>query len=170
MTPSPCCAQVIPNSAIYFYQFTSPAANKTLWTTRFAIASDAGATTPPPKSTQPDGQAIPWGVGKLANPADAKPPPSGVSTSSANATTTSAASVLTTASSSILPTAALPATTTQSTTPISGTETGAASTATGTSGSGASSTGGAAALSVDGRVFGALIASGVTAFGFISLL
>ncbi|KAI0766169.1 hypothetical protein BD413DRAFT_462058, partial [Trametes elegans] len=59
------CPEVDPNSAIYFYQFTSPAAPDKFWTTRFTIADAQGNSTPPPNATQPDGQQIPWGTGKL---------------------------------------------------------------------------------------------------------
>ena len=55
-----------PNSAIYFYQFSTPAAPKNLtWTTRFTIAASDGSVTAPANDTQPDGQKIPWGVGEL---------------------------------------------------------------------------------------------------------
>ncbi|KAL7280630.1 hypothetical protein ACG7TL_005568 [Trametes sanguinea] len=67
---------VTPNSAIYFYQFTSPDAANRTWTTRFAIADASGNTTPPANSTQPDGQAIPWGVGGLVDPSNAVAAPS----------------------------------------------------------------------------------------------
>ncbi|KAJ3012007.1 hypothetical protein NUW54_g1998 [Trametes sanguinea] len=70
------CPQVTPNSAIYFYQFTSPDAANRTWTTRFAIADANGNTTPPANSTQPDGQAIPWGVGNLVDPSSAVAAPS----------------------------------------------------------------------------------------------
>lgn len=72
------CPSVTPNSAIYFYQFTSPASTNRTWTTRFTIADATGGTTPPTNPTQPGGAAIPWGTGALANPADATPaPPNG---------------------------------------------------------------------------------------------
>ncbi|KAI0091582.1 hypothetical protein BDY19DRAFT_931213 [Irpex rosettiformis] len=76
------CPAVVPNSAIYFYQFTSPASNVTLWTTRFGIASTDGHLDAPAQTTQPDGAAIPWGVGALADPSTATPPPSGSSSNS----------------------------------------------------------------------------------------
>ncbi|KAF8336222.1 hypothetical protein F5887DRAFT_848517, partial [Amanita rubescens] len=88
------CPQVsTPNSAIYFYQFTSPNTVNRQWTTRFAIASSSGQTTPPPNVTQPGtGQAIPWGIGKLNDPSKAVPPPgylTGGSTPSPPASSTS---------------------------------------------------------------------------------
>ncbi|CDO68841.1 hypothetical protein BN946_scf184805.g50 [Trametes cinnabarina] len=73
-----CYMQVEPNSAIYFYQFSSDAAPGALmWTARFAIADAQGKVTPPPNATQPDGQKIPWGTGALADPAKAVPEPAG---------------------------------------------------------------------------------------------
>ncbi|KAJ8496082.1 hypothetical protein ONZ51_g1354 [Trametes cubensis] len=90
------CPEVEPNSAIYFYQFSSPAAlGSLMWTTRFAIADAQGKVTPPPNSTQPNGQAIPWGTGKLADPSKAVPEPSYLvsgGSSSANSTTTTTTS------------------------------------------------------------------------------
>ncbi|KAI0765994.1 hypothetical protein BC629DRAFT_1266598, partial [Irpex lacteus] len=75
------CPAVTPNSAIYFYQFTSPAPNTTtLWTTRFGIASTDGHLDPPTEQTQPgSNQAIPWGNGALVDPSSATPPPAGAS-------------------------------------------------------------------------------------------
>lgn len=73
------CPEVTPNSAIYFYQFTSPntaATASTQWTTRFTIASSTGATTPESESTQPNGDAIPWGTGALVDPSTAVAAPS----------------------------------------------------------------------------------------------
>ncbi|KXN86206.1 hypothetical protein AN958_10394 [Leucoagaricus sp. SymC.cos] len=83
------CPDVTVNSAIYFYQFTSPlTANKT-WTTRFTIASATGETTPPANPTQPGtGEKIPWGVGALADPSKAVPAPDASSVAS-NATSSS---------------------------------------------------------------------------------
>jgi len=66
------CPAVEPNSAIYFYQFSTPAKPAALtWTTRWAIAGPDGKVTPPPQQTQPDGQAVPWGDGNLTNPKEA---------------------------------------------------------------------------------------------------
>jgi len=61
------CPQVTPNAAIYFYQFSSSSTTDECWTTRFAIASSSGQTTPPTNSTQPDGSTIAWGTGVLVN-------------------------------------------------------------------------------------------------------
>ncbi|KII85980.1 hypothetical protein PLICRDRAFT_165575 [Plicaturopsis crispa FD-325 SS-3] len=96
------CPAVTPNSAIYFYQFTSPASTNTLWTTRFAIASTSGQTTDPSESTQPNGDKIPWGTGALQDPSSGTPPPSGSSSASGSAsvTGTAASAASTTASAS----------------------------------------------------------------------
>jgi len=95
------CPEVTPNSQIYFYQFTSPGANTTLWTTRFTIADASGASTPPTEATQPTtGEAIPWGTGALVNPADATPPPAGAPAAAAGNTT---APANTTASAPVVP-------------------------------------------------------------------
>ncbi|KAK4056079.1 hypothetical protein OIO90_002810 [Microbotryomycetes sp. JL221] len=59
------CPDVEPNSKIYFLQF-SQNGNDPQWTTRFTIAAADGSTTAPANSTQPGGQAIPWGYGTLA--------------------------------------------------------------------------------------------------------
>lgn len=70
------CPAVEPNSAIYFYQFSTPAKPDALtWTTRWAIADPNGKVTPPPQQTQPDGQAVPWGDGNLTNAKEANAPP-----------------------------------------------------------------------------------------------
>ncbi|EIW58390.1 uncharacterized protein TRAVEDRAFT_47544 [Trametes versicolor FP-101664 SS1] len=70
------CPEVTPNSAIYFYQFSSPAVPDRQWTTRFTIADASGATTPPTNATQPGGAAIPWGTGALADPSKVVAAPS----------------------------------------------------------------------------------------------
>lgn len=71
------CPKVTPNSAIYFYQFSTPAlpANLT-WTTRFTIAAADGSTTAPENQNEPDGQNIPWGTGALVDPSTAVAAPS----------------------------------------------------------------------------------------------
>ncbi|KDQ64552.1 hypothetical protein JAAARDRAFT_112720, partial [Jaapia argillacea MUCL 33604] len=62
------CPQVSPYSSIYFYQFNN-SGNSTdrQWTTRFAIASSSGESTPPENPTQPNGDPIPWGSGQLVS-------------------------------------------------------------------------------------------------------
>lgn len=111
------CPQVIPNSAIYFYQFTSANTPDVAWTTRFAIASSSGQTTLPANATQPDdGAAIPWGTGRLANPSLAIAPPfasstgSGLLSSSSSSNITSSPTAATNASLSptSVPTSVVP--------------------------------------------------------------
>ncbi|KAI9489445.1 hypothetical protein BDB00DRAFT_842944 [Zychaea mexicana] len=59
--------QVDPYSAVYFFQYTNDA-GAAAWTTRFAIVAQDGDTpTAEPQQTQPGGEAIPWGTGKLAS-------------------------------------------------------------------------------------------------------
>lgn len=59
------CPDVSPNSAIYFYEFSSNSSTQKYWTTRFTIADKDGNTTPPSQKSQPNGDAIPWGTGSL---------------------------------------------------------------------------------------------------------
>lgn len=61
------CPQVTPHSSIYFYQFSSPASTNSVWTGRFTITDTSTDIVPPAQSTQPDGEAIPWGTGQLLN-------------------------------------------------------------------------------------------------------
>ncbi|KZS94750.1 hypothetical protein SISNIDRAFT_439541 [Sistotremastrum niveocremeum HHB9708] len=85
------CLPVTPNSAIYFYQFSSPYSPDLLWTTRFTLAGPNGETTPPPNATQPTTNApIPWGVGALQDPSLAVAPPAAPNSlnSTANGTAT----------------------------------------------------------------------------------
>jgi len=77
--------QVTPHSAIYFYQFSSPASSNSTWTTRFTITDSASNVVPPPQPTQPGGASIPWGVGTLI----------GAPTSTSNSTSTSTSSIST---------------------------------------------------------------------------
>jgi hypothetical protein len=95
------CPGVAPNAPIYFYQFTSPniQPSETQWTTRFTIADENGHTDPAPNATQPDGKAIPWGIGKLLDPSTATPPPDFANPGGDNSTTTSGSSDNTTVGS-----------------------------------------------------------------------
>lgn len=155
--------QVIPNSQIYFYQFTSPAANTTLWTTRFTLADASGASTPPTEATQPGtGEAIPWGTGALANPADAKPAPAGApaagagnTTAPANSTITTSAALAATPAAGSLPPAAGAPEGSPSTTSTSSTGLLAAATPTGAS---ANQSSGAGVIIVDDKIWKAVIA------------
>ncbi|KAK4049702.1 hypothetical protein OIV83_003977 [Microbotryomycetes sp. JL201] len=83
------CPNVTPNSKIYFLQFSQDGKDPQ-WTTRFTIAAADGSTTTPANSTQPGGQAIPWGMGQLAE--NDGNPSSGSSTRSQSSATSSAAS------------------------------------------------------------------------------
>jgi len=65
--------QVSPNSAIYFYQFTSSSSTEKHWTTRFAITDENGDSTPPTETTQPNGAQIPWGKGTLLEESVSEP-------------------------------------------------------------------------------------------------
>ena len=95
------CPEVVPNSAIYFYQFNTPAAPKNLtWTTRFTIAAADGSTTPPANATQPNGDKIPWGIGALVDPSKATPIPSYLNASTASNSSTTATTTTTSATSS----------------------------------------------------------------------
>ncbi|KAJ4473327.1 hypothetical protein C8J55DRAFT_537101 [Lentinula edodes] len=97
------CPEVNPYSAIYFYQFISPVeSGNPVWTTRFAIASSSGETTTPPNSTQPDGEAIPWGTGALVDASSVSAVPSfasGVTSGSVPATSASASASVSSSSS-----------------------------------------------------------------------
>ncbi|CAO1631809.1 unnamed protein product [Jaminaea pallidilutea] len=59
------CPEVSPYSAIYFYQYSLGGSGSPAWTTRWTIADANGQSTTPTHATQTDGQAIPWGTGKL---------------------------------------------------------------------------------------------------------
>jgi hypothetical protein len=155
------CPQVTPNSAIYFYQYSSPNSTDKTWTTRFTIADANGNTVPPANSQQPNGDNIPWGVGALVNPADAVAAPvggggAGDATASASTNATSSSS-----SSSISVPSASPVlvTSTLSSTPLS---TAAASMVATASGSAAPN--GALGSSVDTRVWG--LVAGIAALAF----
>lgn len=99
------CPNVIPNAAIYFYQFSAPLASNKTWTGRFTIASPTGDTTPPANSTQPDGENIAWGVGALTDTSQVVPPPpsAGGSTSSSNSSVPTVPTSLPTSPSAVIP-------------------------------------------------------------------
>lgn len=59
------CPSVTPNSAIYFYEFSTSSSPEKYWTTRFTITDKDGNSTPPANTTQPNGDKIPWGTGNL---------------------------------------------------------------------------------------------------------
>ncbi|KAJ8584754.1 hypothetical protein M405DRAFT_773793 [Rhizopogon salebrosus TDB-379] len=141
------CPQVTPYSPIYFYQFNSPAANNSVWTGRFTITDNVNDIVPAAQSTQPDGEAIPWGVGQLVN---------GNSTASAPASTTSLASS-TTALDTPLTTSSSDVTTSSTASPSS-----SAAAQTGT--------GGGLALSAQSLGWQAALTLGVSALGFALVL
>jgi len=155
------CPAVNPNSAIYFYQFTSPASTNRTWTTRFAIADPSGATTPPSESTQPGtNEPIPWGIGALEDPASARPAPPGgggsnTNTTSAITSTSSSASTSSLRTTSRLPTSSIAAPNT----------TRASATASATSGAGP-----ALAAVAGERAFKAIAAIGAAAVSFLVFL
>ena len=103
--------QVTPPAPIYFYQFTSPGATGTLWTTRFTIADASGASVPAPNATEPDGQPIPWGVGALTDPSTAVAAPSYLSGGAASASGSSSGSASASASATSSVSASASATT-----------------------------------------------------------
>jgi len=69
------CPEVTPNSAVYFYQFTSPNTDEKTWATRFTIAGADGSVVPPEFELEADGATVLWGIGALADPSTANPPP-----------------------------------------------------------------------------------------------
>ncbi|OBZ73699.1 hypothetical protein A0H81_06253 [Grifola frondosa] len=178
------CPSVTPNSAIYFYQFTSPASSSRYWTTRFAIADASGATTNPTNSTQPDGSAIPWGTGALTDPSQAVAAPSylaGGTTAVAGTTsyviqasaaasggsTTQSVSLASGLTTSPLPTTTSSASTAKSST--NSTSSAAAKNSTSTNDTSSASANANAALgglAVDGYLVHAAAALGVAAFTF----
>lgn len=176
--------QVTPNSNIYFYQYsTSVAPTNLTWTTRFTvcalllwpgtllidhiikIAAADGSTTAPEHATQPDGSAIPWGIGNLVDPSEAKPAPayitgqtsaggSGSSASVSGSTAGSTSAAATTATTS----AAGMSTVTSTKASVSVTQTRPLTSTTSTTTSGAETT----------RV-GAALAFGAVAIGLLAM-
>ncbi|ORE09521.1 hypothetical protein BCV72DRAFT_254813 [Rhizopus microsporus var. microsporus] len=89
--------QVSPNSAVYFFMFTGSQGDQA-WTTRFGIvAANGDKLTPEPQQTQPTGEKIPWGDGKLltaisGNNSSASSAPAAAASSSAPVVAAAAAS------------------------------------------------------------------------------
>ncbi|PIL24790.1 hypothetical protein GSI_12676 [Ganoderma sinense ZZ0214-1] len=175
------CPNVTPNSAIYFYQFSTPAAPSNLtWTTRFTIAAADGSTTSPENETEPNGQAIPWGTGALVDPSTAVAAPSyitGESTASGEASATGSMSASSGSTAVAGTTSAAASTPAASQTTGAGTSTkvatapAAPSTSTSASASSANSTtsaanGAAILLGSDSYAVRAGVALGVAAFTF----
>lgn len=98
------CPEVSPYSAIYFYQYSLGGSGSPAWTTRWTIADANGQSTTPTHATQTDGQAIPWGTGKLVGTVQTQygsgSSSSSNSTSSSSSSTASSTSTSDTASSS----------------------------------------------------------------------
>jgi len=160
------CPAVNPNSAIYFYQFTSPASSNRTWTTRFTIADPTGATTPPSEPTQPGtNEPIPWGIGALEDPSSARPAPpggGGSGTPAANATTSVNATTSRSALTYAPPTTSRLVTSSSSVIPPT---TRASAAATATSGAGS-----ALAAAAGERALKALVVVGSAAVAFVVFL
>ncbi|GAA6002026.1 uncharacterized protein JCM10292_001804 [Rhodotorula paludigena] len=62
------CPEVDPPAPIYFLQATQDGKDP-VWTNRFTITAQNGSWVPAQHHEQPDDEAIPWGVGKLTDPA-----------------------------------------------------------------------------------------------------
>jgi len=177
------CPDVNPYSAIYFYQYSAPGASAKQWTTRFAIASASGQTTPPSQATQPNtGAAIPWGTGQLVDASSATPPPdfdggssvaptttppagNNASSSSADApAVTPAPGPVTTATST--PGSSKMVTVTTSNVPTGNPQPGAGSANTTSSGSGSDN----GAMDLDVKLWKSVVALGTSAMVFALLL
>ncbi|KAK0501799.1 hypothetical protein EDD18DRAFT_1144430 [Armillaria luteobubalina] len=159
------CPNVTPNSAIYFYQFTAPASPNTTWVTRFTIAGVDGTSTAPANSLQPDGSAIPWGVGALVDPSLAVAAPSFSSNSSSSVVTTASFAT----SSAIVSTTKV-LTTTKETTMATTSDTSSAEEATSSSASSNTAKTGNGAVSLDARAWQALMAMGASSVVFAFFL
>ncbi|KAI1790274.1 hypothetical protein LXA43DRAFT_973772 [Ganoderma leucocontextum] len=174
------CPQVTPNSAIYFYQFSTPAAPTNLtWTTRFTIAAADGTTTTPENQNEPDGQNIPWGTGALVDPSTAVAAPpyltgstatgSGANTNSASATsgsTATAGSTTAAAGTTATQQTSAPNTSTKMTTAPAAPSTSASVSSTSSNSSASAGNGAATLLGSDSYVVRAGVALGVAAFTF----
>ncbi|KAI9356703.1 hypothetical protein BD770DRAFT_435799 [Pilaira anomala] len=86
--------QVSPNAAVYFFRFTGSEGDLA-WTTRFGIVGADGKLVAEEEKIQPNGDKIPWGIGKLAG---------GASATGSNATSI-AASVESSSSAVLVPSA-----------------------------------------------------------------
>ncbi|KAI9306135.1 hypothetical protein BJ944DRAFT_178772 [Cunninghamella echinulata] len=79
---------VEPHAPIYFLMFTS-ATGENAWTTRFAIVGQDKRQDVPENAAQPNGNKIPWGVGKIVD----APIVQSNTTNTTSTTNTTAASV-----------------------------------------------------------------------------
>jgi len=159
------CPEVTPNSAIYFYQFTSPG-QPDQWTTRFTIASATGETTPPTNTT--DG--IQWGTGQLAT-SDCS-----CSTESTPATSATPSSTPATVGNTLRSTTDSPSSVASSATPSSIGSTSGSNTSTSSPSPSAGSktannnNGAIGSLVLDNRVWEAAVALSASALAFAILL
>ncbi|KAF8815428.1 hypothetical protein BYT27DRAFT_7333955 [Phlegmacium glaucopus] len=157
------CPQVTPNSAIYFYQYSSPQTTTRTWTGRFIIATADGQSTPPTNATQPgSNEPIPWGTGSLVDPSQAVAAPSFASSGSTSSSSSAANSTTAapTSSGTVSATASLLTVTTTSGTTSSSIPASAANSASPTAQT-SSKTGGAlrSMAGFDARVLGAVAAA-----------
>ncbi|GAA5797264.1 hypothetical protein HPULCUR_002644 [Helicostylum pulchrum] len=60
--------EVAPHAAVYFFMFTGSDGD-VAWATRFGIVGADGKLVAEEKKTQPNGDKIPWGIGKLSGAA-----------------------------------------------------------------------------------------------------
>ncbi|PAV19750.1 ser-thr-rich glycosyl-phosphatidyl-inositol-anchored membrane family [Pyrrhoderma noxium] len=178
------CPEVTPNSAIYFYQFSSPAEPTNLtWTGRWTISASDGSTTDPTETT--DG--IQWGTGALVDASSAVAAPtylsgSTVASTSAGSSTPSVTEAVTTSASvplstisitSVSATGALTATGSLSTRVVTASSAGTSGAAAQASSAAESTTNtsGASALAVDLKTRGlqALVGLAGTALVFVTM-
>ncbi|KAK4056085.1 putative glycosidase CRH2 [Microbotryomycetes sp. JL221] len=59
------CPNVEPKSSIYFYQFSDEGPSEHVWTSRFALVDRDNMAQPPEHQSQPNGEPVPWGTGRL---------------------------------------------------------------------------------------------------------
>jgi hypothetical protein len=163
------CPSVTPNSAIYFYQFTSPNSPNALWTGRFAIADAGGKTVPPTQNTQPNGEAIPWGTGALTDPSSATPPPPYRAANGSSSAVPGNSSITVASASSSFSTQIASLTTTDLPSPSSSSSSDSSSPAPSATES-SSASGAVAGLVVDARVWRGAVALGAAAVTFAVFL
>jgi hypothetical protein len=150
------CPAVTPNSAIYFYQFSTPANSTKFWTTRFTLADAQGGSTPPSQPNQPGtNEPIPWGTGALVNPADAKPPPAGggAPSGAANSSVPVSTPPPPVVTSNLPSSTVAPPATSFSTVVAKATEASSTAAATATGAAGNVQGNGAAGLNLDARIY-----------------
>ncbi|KAI0766168.1 hypothetical protein BD413DRAFT_156866 [Trametes elegans] len=170
------CPEVDPYSTIYFYQFSSPASANRTWSTRFTITDADGNSTPPANDTQPDGQKIGWGIGKLVDASKAVAAPAYLNGGASSAAASTAASATSGAASSTAAAAGTSAnannvaSSQSSSKDAASSKPAAASSAPSssatTNGTAGDSNGAISALAVDGYLVRAAVALGVAALTF----